>query len=54
MGINIILPGGTVGYPAHPRLICLSVCLFVRSLLIILWSIYLIPMIKATVETFWN
>ena len=33
------LPGGTTGYPAHPRLIHLSVCLSVISLLIILQKI---------------
>ncbi len=27
-----ILPGGTVGYPAHPRLIRLWVCLWVRQI----------------------
>ena len=27
-----LLPGGTVGYPAHPRLICPSICLSVRQI----------------------
>jgi hypothetical protein len=35
----IHLPGGTIGYPADPRLIHLSVCLSVRSLFIILQKI---------------
>ncbi len=49
-----VLPGGTVCYPAQPRLICPSFCesvchitfdYFVKNLLI--------PMIKATIKTSW-
>ena len=38
-GVNFVLPGGTVGYPARPTLIRLSVRLSVISLLIILQKI---------------
>jgi hypothetical protein len=49
-----LLPGGTVGYPAHPRLIRPSVCPS-DSDITFNYSAenLLIPTIKATIETSW-
>ena len=44
-----LLPGGTAGYPAHPRLISLSVRLSVSTLLIFLWII-----IDLAQQIWWN
>jgi hypothetical protein len=49
----LFLPGGTVGYLAHPRLICSSVRLSSDITFNYSAENLLIPTIKATIETSW-
>ncbi len=52
--VSLFKPGGTVGYPAHPRIIPPSVRPSVRKISF-KYSVenLLIPTIKATIETSW-